>query len=254
MGKKRRALSPIAAGLLVLALSAADTSRQAGAEGSPSMGRGAVAKGASNAALLPDEETIVYSRKVGDRIDRVETSLRLVLSQGGSYYEAHSSSKDQDSLFRMDAETFFANYVETTSRDEEATIKRITSIEENRMSPKEGEILVSGLESLPYALRAFPWGKQQKAKISFPGSRRQGDYRFDFVVSGKESVEAGGTKIECWKAQISMGGFLGSLVGKSSYWFSAESPHYLVKSESPGAMGSPATTLELLSYSSSTQH
>lgn len=215
---------------------------------------GALAEGARASALLPEEERIVYSRKVGDRSERVETSLRLVSSREGRYYEASSTSKEEDSFFRMDPETFFASYVETTTRGEEGTIKRTTSIEENKMSPKDGEILVSGLESLPYALRAFPWGKQQKAKISFPGSRRQGDFRFDFVVAGKETILVGGAKLECWKAQISMGGLLGGFVGKSSYWFAAASPHYLVKSESPAAMGSPATTLELVSYSSSDRH
>lgn len=219
------------------------------AEGSASNG------GASNGGtkyLLPDAESFVYSRRTGDKIEEVVVRSRLVADGDGPHYEIESGSPEQDILLKLDARSLFANYVEVTNRQEDSTIRQVTSVLENRFKAKDGELLVSSAESLTHSLRAFPWGSRQKTKIAFPGSGRNGDFRFDFAVVGKERIEAMGRSVECWKAQLSLGGFLGSLVGKTQLWYSVQSPNYLVRSEGPSGMpGSPAVVLELKSYSSS---
>ena len=135
------------------------------------------------------------------------------------------------------------------SRNTKRPVGRITSIVENRYKPKDGEILVSSLDTLGQSLRRFPWGQGKKAKLVFLGSSG-GNLSFELSVSGKETIAIGGRSIECWKAQVALSGIFGGMFGKSSLWFSAESPCYLVKSEGPsGGPGSPNGIMELKSYS-----
>jgi hypothetical protein len=201
--------------------------------------------------LLPASERFLYSRTIGDKRDEVRTAWRLVAEKGVSWYEVSTLAADQDSLIRLDPANLFANYIEVTSRGKDATLRRVTTVLENRSGAKPGEIVLSTFEALPYSLRAFPWGSLQKAKVSFLGSGGAGNFGFDFSVTGKETLSVGGRGVECWKAQLSLGGIMGAFFGKSSLWYSVDYPHYLVKSEGAGGPpGTPASVLTLVSYSS----
>jgi hypothetical protein len=214
-----------------------------------------LALGAQAAPPAPAaEELFVYSRTVGDKKDEVEIRTRPVIVDGTSFIEVTTRSSDQEGLFRLDPETLLTTYSDITTRSKDATIRRITSILENRYKPKEGEILVSGLDTLGQSLRRFPWGKGRKAKLVFLGSGG-GNFSFELGVSGKETLAIGGRGIECWKAQVGLSGIFGGMFGKTSLWYSAEGAAegsgYLVKSEGPsGGPGSPNSVMELKSYSS----
>jgi hypothetical protein len=200
--------------------------------------------------VLPAEERMLYARTVGDKRDEVEQRTRFVSDKGSSWYEATAHSSEQDAFLRLDPITLFASVIDVTSRGNDATLRRVTSVVESRGSPGPDEFLVSSFEALPYSLRAFPWGARQKARLSFLGSGG-GNFRFDLAVIGKVVIAVEGRGVECWKAQLSLGGILGGFVGKSYLWYSVAYPHYLVKSEgASGPPGSPTTVLELLSYSS----
>ena len=195
------------------------------------------------------EESFVYARAIGDKRDEVEIKTRPVSIDGAAYIEMTTRSPDQDGLFRLDPETLLATYSDITTRSKDATIRRITSIVENRYKPKDGEILVSSLDTLGQTLRLFPWAKGRRAKLVFLGSGG-GNFSFELSVSGKESLAIGARVFECWKAQVGLGGILGGMFGKSSLWFSTDSPSYLVKSEGPsGGPGSPNSVMELKSRS-----
>ena len=164
--------------------------------------------------LLPISEHIVYARTIGGKSDEVEVSTRLVDSKDGAWYEVISSAPDQDSTYRLDARTLFANYMDITSRGSDATIRRVTSVLENKAKTGPDEVLLSSFEALPYTLRAFPWGSRQKAKLVFLGAGRGADFSFDLSVTGKESLSVGSSDIQCWKAQLSLGGVLGAFMGR----------------------------------------
>ena len=199
---------------------------------------------------LPAAESFVYARTVGNKKDQVEVRTRLVSNAGESWYEITSHSEEQDSVFRLDAATLLARYVEVTSRSKDSTLRRVTEVLEVRTAAGPDEFLVSGFDSLPYSLRAFPWGLRQKAKLRFMGSGASGDFSFELNVSGKETIEVVGTGVECWKAQLSLGGIFGAMFGKSYLWYSTAYPHYLVKSESAsGGPGSPTAVLRLQKFS-----
>jgi hypothetical protein len=211
----------------------------------------AQAKAASPSLALPAVERMVYERKVGDKRDKIEMSTRLVSAKGESWFEESARYPEQDILLRLDPRTLFAAHFEVTSRSKDSTILKVTSVLENRSSAKQEEFLVSSFESLTFSLRAFPWGERQKAKIAFLGSFGGGDYRFDLSVAGKETLPVGDRQVECWKAQLSLGGLMGSFLGKTTLWYSCDYPHYLVRSEgASGPPGTPTTVLSLSSYSS----
>jgi hypothetical protein len=204
---------------------------------------GAEQSATSVASALPAQERFVYARTIGDKLDRIEVVSRLVASKGQSWYELTSHSAEQDILLRLDPATLLASYAEVTNRGKDATLKRSTTILENKAPTGPDEISVSVMESLVYTLRVFPWGLRQKARIVFLSTSAAGNFDFDLSVTGKG--------IECWKAQLGLAGIFGAFFGKSSLWYSTAFPHYLVKSESASAgPGSPMSVLTLESYSS----
>jgi hypothetical protein len=208
---------------------------------------------AAKSAPLPLSESLVYSRKIGSAEAKVEMRTRLVESNGAAYYELSVLSPEESGTYRLDRMSLLEVYSDVTTKSEDATIRRVTTLVEGRAAPAKDEVLVAGAgQSMTQTLRAFPWSEKAKAKLAFVGSgRARSDYRFELSVLGKETLEAAGRKIECWKAQLVVGGFLGNLVGATKLWYSVEYPHYLVRSESPSGMGgSSPTILTLESYSS----
>jgi hypothetical protein len=209
-----------------------------------------LATAASAAPLLPAAERFVYDRTVGDKRDQVDIRSRLVSIKGESYYELETRAPEQDTLIRLDPGTLFASYIEVLSRGKDATLRRVTTVLENKSSPGPDELVVSSFESLTFSLRAFPWGTRQKTRISFLGAGAGGNFRFDLSVVGKETMAVAGRDVACWKAQLSLGGVVGAFFGKSTLWYSVEHPHYLVKSEGAGGPpGTPTSVLVLASYS-----
>ncbi len=210
----------------------------------------AESSGPSSSQLLPASEHFLYSRTVGDRHDEVEVLTRLQSDKAESWYEISSHASDQDSILRLDTTTLFATYIEVTSRGKDATLRRVTTVLENRTTAKPDEIVLAGFEALPYSLRAFLWGSRQKATLSFMGSSGGGNFRFDLSVAGTETITVGDRGIECRKLQLSLSGIIGTFIGKSYLWYSAEYPHFLVRSEGlAGGPGTPKSVLSLLNYS-----
>ena len=200
---------------------------------------------------LPPSERFLYTRTVGDKVDEVEVRDRLVTDKGATWLEVTSRSAEQDILLRLDPATLFAVHVEVTSRGKDATLRRVTTVLENRLVPGPEDFVLSSFESLPYSLRAFPWGVRQKSKITFLGSGASvPGFGFDLTVTGKETIAVAGRDIECWKAQLSLAGLLGAFVGKSSLWYSVEYPHFLVKTDGSSGPGTPRSVLTLVGFSS----
>lgn len=213
------------------------------------------AEAPSPRAPMPQSETLVYSRQTGSKIDRVEVRTRFVEAGSESYYEVTVESPEETGIYKLAPSTLLALSSDVTTRSEGSTVRRVTTVVETREKPAKGEILVADMgQSMMQSLRALPWGSFDKMKIVFLGAgKARGDFGFDLSVAGKEAIEVAGKKTESWKLQLSMAGFFGKLVGSTKMWYSAEYPHYLVRSESPGmGPGAAPSVLSLTSYSSST--
>ncbi|MCK5674091.1 MAG: hypothetical protein KAH95_11990, partial [Spirochaetales bacterium] len=117
---------------------------------------------------------------------------------------------------------------------------------ENKKQAGKDEILVSDMDGFIVGLRGFSWKKNASAKIVF--MNRSGGFSPELKIKGKETLNINGKSYECWKAQVGMKGVLGAVFPKSYFWYSVDSPHYLVRSEVAGLPGSPKVVLEIQSY------
>jgi hypothetical protein len=136
------------------------------------------------------------------------------------------------------------------TRSEDSVIRRTSEILAATPHPKANELVIGDFNSLPVTLRGLPWGTFTTVSLVALGATGRGQqFSFQLTVAGRESIPAGGKTYDCWKIQLGLNGFMGALMGKSTYWFSADAPHFLVKSESPtGGPGSPVQKVELQSY------
>jgi len=200
---------------------------------------------------LPVEESLVYTVKTGDDSWTVRQSMILKSAKGDAWYEFRSSSPDSDMTMQLDAVTLLPRSSEVTTHSADSVIRRTTEILKATPHPKTNEVVIGDFASLPVTLRGLPWGTFTSVNLITLGATGRGrQFSLQLSVVGRESISAGGRTYDCWKAQLGLGGLFGSLIGKSSYWFSADAPHFLVKSESPsGGPGSPMQKWELQSYS-----
>ncbi len=149
---------------------------------------------------------------------------------------------------RLDAATLFPWSSEVVSRSGDSVVRRTTEILKAEPHPKANELVIGDFNSLPITFRGLPWGDFTSVNLVFLGAPRAQSFALQLSVVRRETISAGGRPYDCWKVQIGLGGFFGTLMGKSSYWFSADAPHYLVRSETPtGGPGSPVQTWELQS-------
>lgn len=199
---------------------------------------------------IPEHESLSYRKTLGGKTSMLRVDFDFVKDKAGSWYEVRTRAPDQDALFRLDSRNLFCVSSEVTAKGGDATLRRSTTVLENRARPGDGELLVGGYESLVYELRGYPWGRVPKARLVFLGAGEGGgNFRFELSVLGREDMEAAGRSIPCWKAQLGLTGVFGAFVGKTMLWYSEEEPHYLVRSEgASGPPGSPTAVLILESY------
>ena len=195
---------------------------------------------------IPDDEQLVYSVKSGADSWIMRQQCSLHAENGGSWYEFSSRSPEADTLIRLDPVTLFPRSSEVVTHARDSIIRRTTEIVKASFVAKADELIIADdFASLPVILRGFPWESTKAAHLVTLGSGGFGrSFSVDLAVAGKESLTLNGKTYECWKVQIGVGGFLGSIMssimGKSLYWFSTDPTHYLVRSEGPtSAPGSP---------------
>jgi hypothetical protein len=200
---------------------------------------------------LPAEESAVYTERIGEDSWTITQTLSLRSEKGDSWYEFKSSSPESDVSIRLDAVTLFPRDSEVITRSGDSVIKRTTEILKAAPHPKANELVIGDFNSLAVMLRGLPWGAFTTVNlVTLGASGRSQQFSFQLTVTGREKVSAGGKTYDCWKAQLGLGGLMGTFFGKSSYWFLADAPHFMVKSEGPsGGPGSPIQRSELQSYS-----
>jgi hypothetical protein len=200
---------------------------------------------------LPAEEVAVYSEKIGNDSWSVTQTLSLRSEKGDSFYEFKSSSPESDMSIRIDAATLFPRDSEVIMRSGDSVIRRTTEILKAVPHPKANELVIGDFNALTVTLRGLPWGSFSTVTLVALGASTRGQqFSFQLTAAGRESVSAGGKSYDCWKVQLGVGGFMGAFVGKTTYWFLADAPHFLVKAEGPtGGPGSPIQRWEIQTYS-----
>lgn len=193
---------------------------------------------------------MTYRRTQSGKVSTLKVSWDLVTEKGSAWYEVRAVSSEQEALYRLDSRRLFLVSSDVLAHGPDSTIRRTTAVLETRAKAGEGELLVGGFESFIHELRGFPWGSASKARLVFLGANGgAGGFDLEISVLGREDVEAGGRKIACWKVQLGLSGVFGAFIGKTNLWYTADSAHYLVKSEgASGPPGSPNMSIILESY------
>jgi len=211
---------------------------------------------------IADRERLVYIERSGGTSQEIVQESRKIMRDGRAYFEVTGTSDHFQSRFLIDVETLACIYSETQSRESEITIKRTTELVENKSVPKPDELVITDQNGLQFALRGFPWNSQKSARLSFLGAGRalssetassdssSSNLAFNLKVLGKEEIVAAGHKWMCWKLEMGVSGFWGTFFKKAYFWYGADAPYAMIKFEGVlGPPGTPAKTVELVSYS-----
>jgi len=207
---------------------------------------------------FPEEESFTYVRKSDRGSEMVSVEMRLVEPVGTSesdrpaarpHYEYRMQSDSKDMLVRLSADTLLVFYSEVRLKNTYSTVRRTSEIEQQNKPVGPGELLICDGNGLDVSLRGFPWKEYDKADLLFLNGSDK--FKFGAKVDGRETLRLNGTAYECYKMQLSFGGFIGTFFPKSYFWYSVEEPHILVRAEAAGMMGEDSYEIELVSYSAS---
>jgi len=195
---------------------------------------------------IPEKETVIYTQITDGKLETVKYTLENKSVDNKSWLEYRFFSNKRDVFIKLNSDDLSTFYSESWDRQEDSTVHRYNEILVNRKHADEGELLITDMEGFLIGLRGFPWGDYTSARIVFLG--RSGGFLPELKIKGQESININNINYKCWKVQLGMKGVLGAVFPKSYFWFSAETPHYLVRSEAAGMPGSSKIILEIESY------
>ena len=195
---------------------------------------------------IPEKETIIYTQETEGKLETVKSIIEYNNSENLSWLEYRFYSSARDVFVKLDENNLTAFYSEVWDRIDNSSFHTIIEVLENKKQAGKDEVLVSDMDGFIVGLRGFSWKKNASAKIVF--MNRSGGFSPELKIKGKETLNINGKFYECWKAQVGMKGVLGAVFPKSYFWYSVDSPHYLVRSEVAGLPGSPKVVLEIQSY------
>ena len=196
---------------------------------------------------IPENETIIYSQDTEGKLETVKYVMEYKNNGNKPWLEYRFYSNEKDILVKLNQSNLQTFYSEIWERPDGSSFHSINEILVNRKQAGKGELLISDMDGLMIGLRGFPWKKNANARIVF--INRSGGFTPELKIKGKETINIDDQSYECWKVQVGMKGVLGAVFPKSYFWYSVESPHYLVRSEVAGMPGSPKIILEIQSYS-----
>lgn len=198
---------------------------------------------------LPEIERSVYKKTDGGTVTTISTVLEYKKDENNTdLLEYRSYSSDQDIFIRLNAATLETFYSEVWDRRDGNLVHSKNELLKNNAHPEGDELLITDMYGFTVTLRGFPWEQENSAKLVF--LRNRGGFSMELKVKGKEKLSIQGKSYECWKIQIGINGFMGTIFPKSYYWYTVKPPHFLVKSEEAGMPGKSKVILELQSYSS----
>ena len=196
---------------------------------------------------IPEKETIIYTQDTEGKIETVKSIMEYKSSENKSWLEYRFYSTERDVFLKLDKDNLHTYYSEVWDRPGNSSFHTIIEVLENGRQAAKDEILISDMDGFIVGLRGFTWKKNARARIVF--MNRSGGFSPELKVKGRETLTINGNSYECWKVQVGMKGVLGAVFPKSFFWYSIDSPHYLVRSEVAGLPGSPKIKMEIQSYS-----
>lgn len=205
-----------------------------------------------NDPLIRNGETAKYIIATGKDENYTTYSVSIVEEGNKPVYKIVSKSDNKKVEIKLLKNTMKQFYFSSVAENAGYSIETQKSVE-YKTGNLEDEIQVLDMTSLMYSLRGFPFKNPKPLKITVltDNPENMGDYMIMIKLLHKEKREVNNKKIECYKLEmyITGMGLLDVFMPKTYFWYSVESPHYLVRYEgSQGPPGSPNRIMELVEY------
>ncbi|MCX7774962.1 MAG: hypothetical protein WHT81_00685 [Rectinemataceae bacterium] len=202
---------------------------------------------------IPGSEKIIYLENNSGTYTQLVVEAKRVVLEGRPMIEVLNRSPTMEARMLIDPSIMLCISLETLNRYQDAVIRRTSTITDISYRAAPGEIVLTDLTSIYYALRGFPWQELKTVKLHFlgtdAGTGATAGYSLDLRLIGKEEITVGGKRWLCWKLEMGLGGILGALFRKSVFWYSVDPPCIMVRFEGQqGPPGTPLKIIELVSY------
>ena len=209
--------------------------------------------------LISDGETAIYKIEERDSQSHFTEQIHIRRENGKEIYDIAYITETETTEVKLEKKTMKPYYVHSVVKDNGITLENLTSVVVDSEVEYE-DIMVLSFSDLKYSLRGYPFSNEKSSiNISFLSTSDEDDSSFDFSITANlieiEDKIIGDRTIPCYKLRLKMSAsgimrLMNSLMPKTFYWFSVESPHYLVAYEgASGFPGSPKSYIEIVDYS-----
>lgn len=210
--------------------------------------------------MIPDGETATYTVTEGDL--QYTYTEEVSIGDGSprdNYIFTYKADKETVEI-KMEKPTMIPFSTRSATVGNGISIDSSTFVTRNRRLRSDG-ILVLSFTDLKYSLRGYPFGEDLEdidiEFISTGGEDEESSSSFSVTIryKGIDEIEVKKKTIECHKLELRMSGsgimrVVQPFIPKTYFWYSVESPHYLVAYEgSSGMPGSVKRQVEILDYS-----
>lgn len=205
---------------------------------------------------IPDGETIIYTVHEKEEESAVRQEIRRVSDGGGAFYKVFSWSDERDYELTLRAADMVTLRSASRSRVNGADYSSETVLYQLPAIAGD-EILVLNSQELLYMLRGYPFASPRDLKIRFIGqSGNDSPFSLEVRFVKEERVTIEDRQIAAYKLKLDvrLSGILKLVAGlfpKTYFWYSVETPHYLVRYEGSagGIGGGDDQIIEIASYS-----
>ncbi|MBT3275424.1 MAG: hypothetical protein HN368_19875 [Spirochaetales bacterium] len=210
---------------------------------------------------IPDGEIAAYTMREKDKEQQFIETFQHRDDGNKDIYSVLYTSDSEVVEVKIDRSSMLPYYVHSSTERETMDVETLTSLTLNTETDYP-DIKILSFSDLKYVLRGFPFADEvQSIDIGFLNSSDEDeeDGSFDFNIrvnyEGTETVDIGNKDIDCYKLELKMRAtgimrIINSFIAKTYFWYSVESPHYLVAYEgSSGFPGSSKVFIEIDDYS-----
>ena len=210
--------------------------------------------------MIPHGEHAVYSVKEGDLQYTYTEEVTVTRENTRSIYGFIYKAEGETVEIKVEKPTMIPFSSHTLTEGNGVSIDSSTHVTLHRRLSSDG-VLVLSFSDLKYVLRGYPFDEAaEDLDIEFISTGIEDEEEaasFSVTIRnrGIESLTLNGRTINCHKLELRMSGsgimtVLKPFIPKTYFWYSVESPHYLVAYEGSGGMpGSEKRLVEILDYS-----
>ena len=210
--------------------------------------------------MIPDGEKAVYVVTEGEKQYTYTEEVSLTGEGSRDIYGFTYKTDSETIEIKMEKPAMIPLSTRSVTTGNGISIESSTAVTVNRQLRSNG-ILVLSFTDLKYTLRGYPFGEDvEDMDVEFISTgETDEESSSSFAVSiryrGTDEVTVNSRTIDCHKLELRMTGsgvmrVIRPFIPKTYFWYSVESPHYLVAYEgSSGMPGSVKRQVEILEYS-----